>query len=891
MVHPDPDQLGTLWRADPGLVADPRRVVAALADLPAPTTRWSDWRARLRASYDDWQTPRPTPGALRLEQVVGWLAQNLPANAIVTNGAGNYASFLHRYYRWRCHGTQLAPTSGSMGYGLPAAIAASLTHPDRTVVCLAGDGCLQMTVNELSTAAQYGATPIVIVANNGRYGTIRMHQERHYPGRVSGTDLFNPDLPTWSAPMAAMASWSSGTRISPPPLNAPACLGRLSVIELRLDPEALTPARPSPRRATRRSGRGHDPRPAQPDHRRGRAARGPCPGRRPAVRCHRADRRCALCGQCPRDGRRARDAGNRPAGARQAGGGVDALVLAGGSAFGLAACDGVMAALHRAGRGFAVGPARVPIVPGAIVFDLLNGGDKGWDANPYPALGAAAWTAAGGGLRDGIGGRGHRCADRHAEGRGRVGIRGAAGWGHRRRAGRGERAWAGDRGRQPPLLGSPVGAGGRIRRPGLPPRFPAAHEPAPAKHLGEATTIAIVATDAALDKAGLQRMATAAHDGLARALVPSHTPLDGDLVFAVSTGARPWRTPSAMRSSWAMRRPACWRVPWRMACTAPRRGRVTCNPAGNSGSDRKRAARPAHRPREIAKRDSLAIAGRTPNPAPGCDARFTFPSSSAPTGPAAALTLPRRTCSHAATEMHPEDAMTKPTDLKSLLRDPSLLETRAFVGGEWVDADDGATFEVTNPARGDVIAHVADLGRAETARAIDAAAAAMKDWAARTAKDRAQVMRKWFDLMMANQDDLGTILTAEQGKPLAEAKGEIAYGASFIEWFGEEAKRVYGETIPGHQADKRISVIRQPSGRRLDHALELSERDDRAQGRARAGRRLRLRRAARSRDAPVGAGHGSAGRTGGPAQGHPVGRPVVARQRHRQGVLREPPGP
>ncbi|WP_304613991.1 NAD-dependent succinate-semialdehyde dehydrogenase [Paracoccus sp. (in: a-proteobacteria)] len=156
--------------------------------------------------------------------------------------------------------------------------------------------------------------------------------------------------------------------------------------------------------------------------------------------------------------------------------------------------------------------------------------------------------------------------------------------------------------------------------------------------------------------------------------------------------------------------------------------------------------------------------------------------------------------------------MTKPTDLKSLLRDPSLLETRAFVGGEWVDADDGATFEVTNPARGDVIAHVADLGRAETARAIDAAAAAMKDWAARTAKDRAKVMRKWFDLMMANQDDLGTILTAEQGKPLAEAKGEIAYGASFIEWFGEEAKRVYGETIPGHQADKRISVIRQPIG-------------------------------------------------------------------------------
>lgn len=241
MVHPDPDQLGTLWRADPGLVADPRRVVTALADLPAPTTRWSDWRARLRASYDDWQTPRPTPGALRLEQVVGWLAQNLPANAIVTNGAGNYASSLHRYYRWRCHGTQLAPTSGSMGYGLPAAIAASLTHPDRTVVCLAGDGCLQMTVNELSTAAQYGATPIVIVANNGRYGTIRMHQERHYPGRVSGTDLFNPDLPDLVRAYGGHGELVERDEDFAPAFERARLSGRLSVIELRLDPEALTP--------------------------------------------------------------------------------------------------------------------------------------------------------------------------------------------------------------------------------------------------------------------------------------------------------------------------------------------------------------------------------------------------------------------------------------------------------------------------------------------------------------------------------------------------------------------------------------------------------------------------------------------------------------------------
>ncbi|MCE5973500.1 NAD-dependent succinate-semialdehyde dehydrogenase [Sinirhodobacter sp. WL0062] len=152
------------------------------------------------------------------------------------------------------------------------------------------------------------------------------------------------------------------------------------------------------------------------------------------------------------------------------------------------------------------------------------------------------------------------------------------------------------------------------------------------------------------------------------------------------------------------------------------------------------------------------------------------------------------------------------TDLKSLLKDPSLLVTKAYVAGEWIDADDGATFAVTNPARGDVICTVPDLSRAETARAIAAAQVAMKDWAARTGKERAAIMRKWFDLMMANQEDLALILTAEMGKPLPEARGEIAYGASFIEWFGEEAKRIYGETIPGHMRDKRIQVIKQPIG-------------------------------------------------------------------------------
>ncbi len=152
------------------------------------------------------------------------------------------------------------------------------------------------------------------------------------------------------------------------------------------------------------------------------------------------------------------------------------------------------------------------------------------------------------------------------------------------------------------------------------------------------------------------------------------------------------------------------------------------------------------------------------------------------------------------------------TPLSNRLKDPSLLCTKAFVAGEWVDADDGATFDVTNPANGQVICRVPDLGIAETRRAIEAADKARREWAARTGKERAAILRRWYDLMVENADDLGAILTAEMGKPLPEAKGEVLYGASFVEWFSEEAKRVYGETIPGHQRDKRITVIKQPIG-------------------------------------------------------------------------------
>jgi succinate-semialdehyde dehydrogenase/glutarate-semialdehyde dehydrogenase len=146
------------------------------------------------------------------------------------------------------------------------------------------------------------------------------------------------------------------------------------------------------------------------------------------------------------------------------------------------------------------------------------------------------------------------------------------------------------------------------------------------------------------------------------------------------------------------------------------------------------------------------------------------------------------------------------------LKDPSLLKTRLFIDGRWVDADDEATLAVTNPANGKELAKVARGGTAETRRAIEAADRAWPAWRSKTAKERAAVLRRWYELMMANQDDLAQILTAEQGKPLAEARGEIAYGASFVEWFSEEAKRVYGDTIPGPSKDKRIVTIKQPIG-------------------------------------------------------------------------------
>ncbi|WP_296424839.1 thiamine pyrophosphate-binding protein [Yoonia sp.] len=238
-VHADADEIGRVYAPDLGVVATAPAILRQLAQME-PAGTWPDWTAAARADYEAWLAPQESPGALKQEQVIKWLSDHLPVDAIVTNGAGNYAAWLHRYYAYRQYGTQLAPTSGSMGYGFPAAVSASIEYPDRTVVCLAGDGCFQMTCNELSTAVQHGATPIVIVMNNGRYGTIRMHQEKTYPGRVSGTALANPDFAALARAYGGHGEVVTETAQFAAAFARARAAGTVAIIECKVDENALS---------------------------------------------------------------------------------------------------------------------------------------------------------------------------------------------------------------------------------------------------------------------------------------------------------------------------------------------------------------------------------------------------------------------------------------------------------------------------------------------------------------------------------------------------------------------------------------------------------------------------------------------------------------------------
>ena len=246
-VYPDASEIGRIYHAAQSAVCSPVAMARALAGVPlASTKRSGEWRQSFQAAYAAWQVPQPSVGAVKMEQVIAHVNTVLPDTAIVTNGAGNYSAWLHRYFHYKTYRTQLAPTSGSMGYGLPAAVAAKLAYPDREVVCFAGDGCFQMTMQEFGTAAQYGANIVVIISNNCSYGTIRMHQESQYPGRVSGTVMQNPNFAELAKSYGGFGETVHKTDNFAPALARARASGRPAIIDLITDPAALSPRQTLP---------------------------------------------------------------------------------------------------------------------------------------------------------------------------------------------------------------------------------------------------------------------------------------------------------------------------------------------------------------------------------------------------------------------------------------------------------------------------------------------------------------------------------------------------------------------------------------------------------------------------------------------------------------------
>jgi acetolactate synthase-1/2/3 large subunit len=240
-AHPSPDELGSVYRADLPIATTAAAFVGALGRLQPPArTPWSGLRAELRAAYEKSLTPISLPGDVKLAEVIRTVSRMLPEDGILTNGAGNFAAFVHRYFEYKRYRTQLAPTSGSMGYGLPAAIAAKLAHPERTVVNVQGDGDFLMTGQELATAVQYGLPIVTIISNNGVYGTIRMHQEREYPGRVVGTTLVNPDFAAYARSFGAEGYTIEATADFAPAFAKALTASKPTVIELKTDPEAIS---------------------------------------------------------------------------------------------------------------------------------------------------------------------------------------------------------------------------------------------------------------------------------------------------------------------------------------------------------------------------------------------------------------------------------------------------------------------------------------------------------------------------------------------------------------------------------------------------------------------------------------------------------------------------
>jgi acetolactate synthase I/II/III large subunit len=214
---------------------------AARAMTPVTPRPWADRTAQAHIDYLANIEPPTIPGAVQMGEIMAYLRQTLPPETIVTNGAGNYSTWPNRFFQYRQFPSQLGPTSGSMGYGTPAAVAAKLVHPDRPVVCFAGDGCFLMNGQELATAVQYNLGIVIIVVNNGMYGTIRMHQEREYPGRVVGTGLGNPDFAALARAYGAEGTTIERTEDFAPAFEQALAAGKPALLELKVDPEAITP--------------------------------------------------------------------------------------------------------------------------------------------------------------------------------------------------------------------------------------------------------------------------------------------------------------------------------------------------------------------------------------------------------------------------------------------------------------------------------------------------------------------------------------------------------------------------------------------------------------------------------------------------------------------------
>ena len=240
-VHPGGDELGRVYQPALAIAATPGSFLAAMNDAPPLASgAWRETAAAGHAEYTAWQAPRPVPGRLDLWQVMGWLDRRLPDDAILTNGAGNYSTWLHRLYRYRSFRTQLAPYAGAMGYGVPAAVAAKALHPRRVVVSWNGDGCFLMNGQELATAVQYGLAVVFVVVDNGMYGTIRMHQERAYPGRVHGSALVNPDFAALARAYGAQGETVTRTAEFAPAFERAQSAGKPALLHLKVDPQALT---------------------------------------------------------------------------------------------------------------------------------------------------------------------------------------------------------------------------------------------------------------------------------------------------------------------------------------------------------------------------------------------------------------------------------------------------------------------------------------------------------------------------------------------------------------------------------------------------------------------------------------------------------------------------